>query len=150
MTTVFGIRAPVRAELIAASPLLMLALLAPDAALAYVGPGAGLTAIGTVLALFAAIGLALVGFVWYPVKRLLKRPSPQPPAPEAGRRAGVSVAALIAGLIAFVALLRLLRAAEVGGRRSAPPGRRSRPCPRADLDDDEKERRTRAASGRCS
>jgi hypothetical protein len=40
---------------------------------AYVGPGAGLTAIGSVLALFAAIGLAIVGFVWYPVKRMLKR-----------------------------------------------------------------------------
>jgi hypothetical protein len=42
---------------------------------AYVGPGAGLTAIGSVLALFAAIGLAVVGFVWYPVKRMLKRKS---------------------------------------------------------------------------
>ena len=39
-------------------------------AYAYIGPGAGLTAIGTVLALGAAILLAIVGFVWYPVKRL--------------------------------------------------------------------------------
>jgi hypothetical protein len=79
-------RAPAGAGSIAALPMLLLVMLAPDAALAYVGPGAGLTAIGTVLALFAAIGLALVGFVWYPVKRLLKRSSPQPGASDAGRR----------------------------------------------------------------
>lgn len=40
---------------------------------AYIGPGAGLTAIGTVLALIAAFFLAIVGFVWYPVKRLLQK-----------------------------------------------------------------------------
>ncbi len=40
---------------------------------AYVGPGAGLTAIGTVLALLAAVGLAIVGFVWYPIRRLARR-----------------------------------------------------------------------------
>jgi hypothetical protein len=39
---------------------------------AYLGPGAGLTAIGTVLALLAAVLLGIVGFVWYPVKRLLR------------------------------------------------------------------------------
>lgn len=61
------------AAAIAAVPALALL---PDTAAAYVGPGAGLTAIGTVVALFAALGLALVGFVWYPVKRLLKRPAP--------------------------------------------------------------------------
>ena len=40
---------------------------------AYVGPGAGLSAIGIVLALIGAMFLMLAGFVWYPVKRLLKR-----------------------------------------------------------------------------
>lgn len=55
-------------------PLVALALM-PQAALAYVGPGAGLTAIGTILALVAAVGLAIVGFVWYPVKRMLARKS---------------------------------------------------------------------------
>ena len=58
----------------------------PDAALAYVGPGAGLTAIGTVLALLGAVGLALVGFVWYPVKRLLRRPAVRGPEDEAERK----------------------------------------------------------------
>lgn len=47
-------------------------LLAGDAS-GYVGPGAGLGAIGTVLALVGAILLAVVGFVWYPVKRLLAK-----------------------------------------------------------------------------
>lgn len=47
--------------------------LTPLSALAYVGPGAGLSAIGSFLALIAAVFLALVGFIWYPVKRLLRR-----------------------------------------------------------------------------
>jgi len=51
------------------------AALAPDLALAYVGPGAGLTAIGTIVALLGALALAVVGFVWYPVKRLMRRAS---------------------------------------------------------------------------
>jgi hypothetical protein len=37
---------------------------------AYVGPGSGLSVIGAALAFLAAIALAVVGFVWYPVKRL--------------------------------------------------------------------------------
>jgi hypothetical protein len=40
---------------------------------AYVGPGAGLGAVGTVIALFGAILLGIVGFIWYPIKRLLNR-----------------------------------------------------------------------------
>jgi hypothetical protein len=47
---------------------MILALATP--ARAYVGPGAGLTVIGAALAFIAAIVLAIVGFVWYPVKRL--------------------------------------------------------------------------------
>lgn len=39
---------------------------------AYVGPGAGLSAIGTILAFLAAIVLMIVGFLWYPIKRLIK------------------------------------------------------------------------------
>jgi hypothetical protein len=57
--------------------LVLLSLLAlsaaPPAALAYVGPGAGLSALGWLAALAGAIGLAVVGFVWYPVRRLLRR-----------------------------------------------------------------------------
>ncbi|MCM2562316.1 hypothetical protein M8756_09130 [Lutimaribacter sp. EGI FJ00015] len=45
----------------------------PQAAQAYIGPGAGLTALGTVIALILALGLAVVGFVWYPLKRLRRK-----------------------------------------------------------------------------
>ena len=49
------------------------ACLLPTVALAYIGPGAGLSAIGSLLALIGAVLLAIVGFVWYPVRRLLRR-----------------------------------------------------------------------------
>jgi hypothetical protein len=65
--------------------LVALAALGPSAAHAYVGPGAGLTAIGTILALMAAVLFALVGFVWYPVKRLMKRSGAKAPAAEPTR-----------------------------------------------------------------
>ena len=40
---------------------------------AYIGPGTGLGALGAIAALFGAIVLLIVGFVWYPVKRLIQR-----------------------------------------------------------------------------
>jgi len=40
--------------------------------LAYVGPGAGLSALGIVIGMLAAIVLGIAGFIWYPVKRLLR------------------------------------------------------------------------------
>lgn len=49
------------------------AVMLPHAAHAYVGPGAGLTALGTVVALILALVLAIIGFVWYPMKRLARR-----------------------------------------------------------------------------
>ena len=45
----------------------------PSTAAAYVGPGAGLSAIGSLLALIAAIVLAIVGFLWYPLKRIMNK-----------------------------------------------------------------------------
>jgi hypothetical protein len=45
--------------------------LLPEAAEAYIGPGAGLTVIGTVVAFVSAILLGILGFVWYPLKRLM-------------------------------------------------------------------------------
>jgi len=81
-------------------PTLFLAMtIAPASAYAYVGPGAGLTAIGTVLSLLGALFLAVLGFVWYPLKRLIKgrrkpaaAPTPSPltgvePPPHAPRHA---------------------------------------------------------------
>jgi hypothetical protein len=52
---------------------LMLVILFASAspAFAYVGPGAGLSVIGAALAFVGAIFLAIVGFIWYPIKRLL-------------------------------------------------------------------------------
>lgn len=40
---------------------------------AYIGPGAGLTAIGSFIALVVAILVAIVGFLWFPIKRLIKK-----------------------------------------------------------------------------
>lgn len=42
-------------------------------AIAYIGPGAGVTAVGAFLALVAGIVVALLGFVWYPIRRLRKK-----------------------------------------------------------------------------
>ncbi len=39
---------------------------------AYIGPGAGLGAIALAVALIASFLLLLVGFLWYPLKRMLK------------------------------------------------------------------------------
>jgi len=39
---------------------------------AYVGPGTGLSAIGTVIAFIGSVVLLIMGFVWYPIKRFLK------------------------------------------------------------------------------
>jgi len=50
--------------------LVIMALPLPAAA--YIGPGAGLSAIGSLVALVGAFFLLLAGFVWYPVKRLLR------------------------------------------------------------------------------
>jgi len=49
---------------------MILTLVTP--AWAYIGPGAGLTVIGAALAFIAAIVLAIFGFVWYPIKRLVR------------------------------------------------------------------------------
>jgi Na+/melibiose symporter-like transporter len=39
---------------------------------AYVGPGAGLTAVGAFLAMIAAVLVSLVAFVWLPIRRRLR------------------------------------------------------------------------------
>ena len=39
---------------------------------AYMGPGAGLAFLGSLLALVAALGIGALGLVWYPLKRLLR------------------------------------------------------------------------------
>ena len=39
----------------------------------YLGPGAGLTAIGAFLAVVVGLIVGIFGFVWYPVKKLSRR-----------------------------------------------------------------------------
>jgi hypothetical protein len=51
---------------------LLIIVLATNAS-AYIGPGVGLTAIGTVIAFVGAIFLAVLGFIWFPIKRLLAK-----------------------------------------------------------------------------
>ncbi|HEX3666469.1 MAG TPA: hypothetical protein VHU23_14685 [Rhizomicrobium sp.] len=46
---------------------------------AYLGPGAGLSAIGSVVSVISAVFLAIAGFIWYPIKRLFKRAAPAAP-----------------------------------------------------------------------
>lgn len=46
--------------------------LLPTAALAYIGPGIGAGAFAAVLGVLGSIILAIVGVIYYPIKRLLK------------------------------------------------------------------------------
>jgi len=50
-----------------------LLLARPLNAEAYIGPGAGMAAIGTVIAFIGAVFLAIIAFVWYPIKRMLAK-----------------------------------------------------------------------------
>jgi hypothetical protein len=50
----------------------------PKIIFAYVGPGTGLSAIGALLACLAGIVVAILGFFWYPIKRLLGKKSEEP------------------------------------------------------------------------
>ena len=66
--------------------LFLAAALTPSLAQAYIGPGAGVSAIGAAMALLAAVFFAIVGIVWYPVKRLIRalRRRPDSPPPTKG------------------------------------------------------------------
>jgi len=57
----------------AAGTLLLLIAFLPNPAFAYIGPGAGLGAIAVTFALIFGLALLIVGLVWYPLKRRLKR-----------------------------------------------------------------------------
>jgi membrane protease YdiL (CAAX protease family) len=57
--------------------VIIFVLFLPRQAVAYIGPGSGLSAIGAFLALLAATVAALFGFFWYPIKRLLRRKKPR-------------------------------------------------------------------------
>ena len=57
---------------ISASVIAVFLLGTPLLGHAYIGPGTGLAAIGSVLAFVATLLLLVVGFLWYPIKRLFK------------------------------------------------------------------------------
>ena len=70
---------------------------------AYIGPGAGVSAIGTLIALVVGVLLAVIGFVWYPFKRLLRKSArgflnqvirPAYPGTPARGRAGIQSPAM--------------------------------------------------------
>jgi hypothetical protein len=50
----------------------VLVALVPSNGYAYIGPGAGLSAFGALLALVVTVIVAIFGFVWYPIKRLVR------------------------------------------------------------------------------
>jgi hypothetical protein len=52
--------------------MIILVCLISRPAAAYIGPGAGLSAIGAVLAIIAAVIVAIFGFLWYPIRRLMR------------------------------------------------------------------------------
>lgn len=47
-------------------------LLLPATLLGYGGPGSIVTGIGALLAVLAALAAAVFGFIWFPVKRLIR------------------------------------------------------------------------------
>lgn len=63
------------------APLLLTAVPAQ----AYIGPGAGAGMIAVVLGILAAIAMAFLAILWYPLKRLFKRSKAgRAAAPESG------------------------------------------------------------------
>jgi hypothetical protein len=50
-----------------------LLFLIPIQTQAYIGPGMGLGAAATVLGLFVALMLLLVGLIWLPIRRMLRQ-----------------------------------------------------------------------------
>jgi hypothetical protein len=63
----------------------VLLFLAPEPVYGYVGPGTGLAIIGAAVAFIASLFMGVLGFVWYPFKRLYRvligksDASPEPP-----------------------------------------------------------------------
>lgn len=51
--------------------VLFFSLLITNTAFAYIGPGAGITTIGAAIALVVVLILLFVGFLWYPIKKIM-------------------------------------------------------------------------------
>ncbi|MDJ0589099.1 MAG: hypothetical protein QNJ72_03760 [Pleurocapsa sp. MO_226.B13] len=52
---------------------LLLVIFVQQPAMAYVGPGTGIAALGALIAIVVGVIVALFGFLWYPLKRMLKK-----------------------------------------------------------------------------
>jgi hypothetical protein len=63
------------------------ALMVPDTAFAYVGPGAGLTMLGALWAVILAVLMALFFVVAWPVRRMLRRARHKAPSVAAAPKA---------------------------------------------------------------
>jgi hypothetical protein len=59
----------------------LLALVVPATAFAYVGPGLGVGAITAFFGAVFAVLAGIVGVIWYPIKRLLRRKKAQEAQP---------------------------------------------------------------------
>ena len=59
--------------------IVIIAVFFSQEAFAYVGPGTGLSAIGAFLALIVGVFVTVMGFLWYPIKRLLGKKKLQEP-----------------------------------------------------------------------
>jgi len=66
-------------------PILLIVLLLADPAQAYIGPGLGLGAIGAFFGALLAGLLAILGFFWYPIKRMLRKRKQQKEAQQETR-----------------------------------------------------------------
>ena len=53
--------------------VILLVIFIPQPVMAYVGPGVGIAAIRAFFAIVAGIVAAIFGFLWYPIKRLLRK-----------------------------------------------------------------------------
>ncbi len=53
--------------------VLLLVIFVQQPAMAYIGPGTGIAALGALLAIIVGVIAALFGFLWYPMKRLMKK-----------------------------------------------------------------------------
>lgn len=57
--------------------LILMFVASAEPAFAYMGPGSGLAFVGSLFALLAAVAAGILGFVWYPVKRLIRAFRPE-------------------------------------------------------------------------
>jgi uncharacterized RDD family membrane protein YckC len=55
----------------------LVAFFTTSVSFAYIGPGAGISAFGSALAFLMVVILLVVGFLWYPLKKLFGKKTPE-------------------------------------------------------------------------